>query len=333
MCGKEMPKGLADFERYVRDVLAVRVSAAPWAEGAKMPFFLRNLYSFFEIRIMDAPFLVMLDSGKEELSPAVVGKHMAQVRLHWDGEIVYVRERVTAYNRKRLIEHKIPFVVPGNQMYLPMLGIDLREHFRALRSPTPRFTPATQAVVIQILLDKLPRNRLTPAAAAHEVGYTPMTMTRVFDELESANLVAILTDGRQRFLDVQDPLKEFWGKALPYLHSPVKKRIHARLATDVLPGPLAGLSALVDYSNLAEPANPVIAVSQEKWKTLKTQHRVSELPVAESDAIEIEVWSYSPHRLADSRNVDRFSLYLSLKGDPDERVEAALEEMMAGVPW
>ena len=31
--------------------------------------------------------------------------------------------------------------------------------------------------------------------------------------------------------------------------------------------------------------------------------------------------------------IDRFSLYLSLRGSTDERVEAALEEMMEKVEW
>jgi len=42
-------------------------------------------------------------------------------------DVVYVRTRMTAFNRKRLIEQKVPFIVPGNQMYLPTLAIDLRE--------------------------------------------------------------------------------------------------------------------------------------------------------------------------------------------------------------
>lgn len=37
---------------------------------------------------------------------------------------VYILQGLEAYNRKRLIQQKGPFIVPGNQLYLPDLGID-----------------------------------------------------------------------------------------------------------------------------------------------------------------------------------------------------------------
>jgi hypothetical protein len=63
--------------------------------------------------------------------------------------VVYVTGTLASYERKRLIEHKVAFLVPGNQLYLPDLGIDLREYFR--RPPAAADTalsPATQAMLI-----------------------------------------------------------------------------------------------------------------------------------------------------------------------------------------
>jgi hypothetical protein len=37
-------------------------------------------------------------------------------------------------------------------MYLPMLGLDMREHFRRLREEIPTFSPSTQVVVLYALL-------------------------------------------------------------------------------------------------------------------------------------------------------------------------------------
>jgi hypothetical protein len=57
------------------------------------------------------------------------------------------------------------------------------------------------------------------------------------------------------------------------------------------------------------------------------------LDIAEPSASELEVWSYSPKLLADKGVFDRFSLFLSTKEDNDERVQSALESMMAKVEW
>jgi hypothetical protein len=47
----------------------------------------------------------------------------------------------------------------------------------------------------------------------------------------------------------------------------------------------------------------------------------------------LEIWSYSPVLFAKNGVADRFSIYLSLQGTEDERVESALEEMMEQIRW
>ena len=95
----------------------------------------------------------------------------------------------------------------------------------------------------------------------------------------------------------------------------------------------AGLTALAQYSALAEPANPVFAMAGKKWKKIKNRNDVMELTIAEPDACELEIWSYSPRLFEKDDVVDRFSLYLSLQPNDDERVESALEKMMEKIGW
>lgn len=324
---------LSQLKRYLYETLGAEVSPTPWDKGTRLPFFLRNLYTFFSVQLLEASCLFMLDRNEQEQSPATVRKHLDQVQDKWDGEVVYVRARVTAYNRKRLIEYKLPFVVPGNQMYLPMLGIDLREHFKKLRTETHKFSPSTQALVIHVLLHGITKKIFTPAEMAGCLGYSAMTMTRAFDELESADLGDISLDGRERCVRFSESAIDTWVKAQPFLRSPVKKRHHIKLRTADPLWPRAGLTALADYTMLAEPANSVIALSREDWKSLKQRYQVHEFPSPEPGALEIEVWSYAPSLFAKDKVVDRLSLYLSLKESRDERVEAAIEEMMKGLQW
>lgn len=329
-----MSRDLSQLERYVHETIGVDVRSTPWDEGSRLPFFLRNLYTFFEIELLHAPLLLMVDRDKKEQSPATIHKHMAHVRSRWVGEVVYVRARITSYNRKRLIGHKIPFIVPGNQMYLPGLGIDLREHFKRLRSETPKFSPSTQALVIYVLLHGATERMFTPAEMAGTLGYSAMTMTRAFDEIESADLGDFFSESRERWVQFPESLKDTWASAQPFLRSPVKKRFYIPVPDSRLPGPRAGLTALADYSMLAEPANPVVALSREDWKSMKQHQRVHEFSSPEPGALEVEVWSYAPNLGVEGDNVvDRLSLYLSLKDSRDERVEASLEEMMKGLQW
>ena len=328
-----MQKELFQLKRYLQETLGTAVSPTAWYGSRSLPFFLRKLYAFFEIRLVKTRCLLMMDHTEQEQTPANVRKHMDLVRAKWNGEIVYIRGRVTAYNRKRLIEHKVPFLVPGNQMYLPFLGIDLREHFKKLRVETVKFSPSTQALVIHLLLSGNTERIVTPAEMAQCLGYSTMTMTRAFDELESVGLGKIFTIGRERRLRFTEPVKAIWEKTQPFLRSPVKKCVQVGPPDLESPGPRAGLTALAHYSMLVKPANPVFALSKKDWKLLEQRRHVNKLPNKEPGAIEIEVWSYSPTLFAKKRLVDRLSLYLSLKESKDERVEAALEEMMKGQQW
>ena len=323
---------LDQFERYLRETLGMTVTPTPWEAASRVPFFLRDRYRFFEAQLAETPCLLMVDKGGREESPAVIRKHIEQVRARWNDPVIYVRDRVVAYNRKRLIEQKTPFVVPGNQMYLPMLGVDLRERFRKPLAARGSFRPSTQALLTHMLLRGT--ENLSPTELAATLGYSVMTMSRALDELQATGLGESSRSGRDRSLHLTEPRLAVWKKAQPFLRDPVKSRCPIRLARDLdLPGPRAGLSALARYSMLAEPHNAVVALSTRDWKLLRQREAVTEAAGDEPDGLIVEVWSYAPTLLATEGVVDRLSLYLSLRGNPDERIEAALDEMMEAVAW
>jgi hypothetical protein len=113
----------------------------------------------------------------------------------------------------------------------------------------------------------------------------------------------------------------------------VNKRLLIRRTEGTESGIRAGLTALAHYSMLAQPAYTTYALNRQDWKALRQQHKIINVPAQDPDASEIEVWWYPPALFAEGGMVDPLSLYLSLKADPDERTEAALEEMMEKFEW
>ena len=323
---------LHELECYLHDALGVSVKTTPWSGVGQLPPVLREKYRFAKAELLGLRALLVIDANPEEQSPATVRKHLDMLQSKQPAELIYVRARVTAYNRKRLIEQKVPFIVPGNQMYLPMLAIDLREHFRRIREEAPTFSPSTQVVVLHAMLRDAGQV-LIPSEMAPLLGYSAMTMTRAFDELETAKLAEVTVRGRERCLRFIGDRREIWEKAQPFLRNPVSKRLFIRRINGAEGATHAGLTALAHYSMLAPPAYTTYALSREEWKTLRQQHKIIEVPVQDPDVSEIEVWWYSPARFAEHGMVDQLSLYLSLKADHDERTETALEEMMEKIEW
>jgi DNA-binding MarR family transcriptional regulator len=320
------------IQHYLLESLGVAVSPVRWPTEGQLPLYLRSSYSFYQARILDLPCLLMADRGEENPAAATIRKHMDHVRSKWPGEIIYVRGQVAAYQRKRLIEQKVAFIVPGNQMYLPPLGIDLREHFRRLRQPNTTLSPATQVVVLHALLCRYER-ACVPRELAERLGYTKMTMTRVFHELGATDMAEISTRGRQRCLTFNRTRRDLWQEASPLLRSPVKKRQHVRLTKQKQIGPVAGLSALARYSMLSAPSISTVATSVNRWKEIQQSGDFPKTAADDPDSQQVEVWSYDPELFSDGQTVDRLSLYLSLRGNENERVEAAMEEMMEAVAW
>jgi len=323
---------LRQLERYLHEALGIAASIRPWRGAERLPHFLREQYGFAETTLLGTFCLLAVDTGGAEQSPAVVRKHIDLLRTKQDGEVIYVRPSVTAYNRKRLVEHKVPFVVPGNQMYLPMLAIDLREYFRRQRAELPTFSPATQVVVLLALL-RGGEDELIPSVVAGRLGYSAMTMTRAFDELEAANLGTVIIRGRERCLRLTRDRQELWAKAQPFLRSPVLKRLFIRRIDPNKSEIRAGLTALARYSMLAPPAHATYAFSRDEWKRWCQRHKVIDVPAQDPDVQEIEIWNYSPVLFEKEGFVDPLSLYLSLKGDNDERLQSALDEMMREQGW
>jgi hypothetical protein len=328
---------LSKLQHYFDDVLGITPQVKPWPEAVELPVFLRQGYSFFAARILCTEVLFAFDRELPLRSPRTIRTQLQQVEAHCGRPVVFVREQLDAFQRKRLIELNTAFVIPGNQMYLPELAIDLREHFRARREIREHVSPATQAALIDLLLRPFGEEQ-NSTAIGKRLGYTKMTMSRTFNELDALKLVEIQHRGRQRVLIPPENRRQLWTKAEPLLQSPVKS-VHyiSRLSGvgTIIPtkGLISGLSALSHYTMLETPKTPAVAVTSKRWLQYLNVMPQVEVHPDEYDALTVEVWSYDPALFATPSVVDRLSLYLSLKHVRDERVEMALEEMLEQMPW
>jgi DNA-binding MarR family transcriptional regulator len=328
-----MDKPLRKFERYLNETLGldVRVSEV-LTEKLNLPYYLQDAFTIYGLQLRGLDCLLAIPRENTEQTPATIKKYMQQIQDKSGREVVYMRESISTYDRKRLIEHKVSFVVPGNQLYLPILGIDFREYLKKVRTKTTKISPATQAVILYALYHDANRS-YTPLELSELLDYTPMTMTRALDELEAAGIGEIAVSGKNRLLSFSESKTTIWEKALPVLRSPVKKRVWTGCPRNNWRCVRSGLSALAEYSLLAEPKQPVFAISQNNWKALRQRGEANELPYAEQNSCHMEVWGYDPCTIDGNGIADRLSLYLSLKDDLDERILAALDDMMKGMAW
>jgi hypothetical protein len=319
------------IEQYIKKTLNISIALQEWKEAQRLPIYLRQRYKFFLTRILSTNCLLIVDVDQNGLTPATIDSDLTVLKSSWPGELIYVHTAISSYNRDRLIKHKIPFIAPGAQMFLPMIGIDLREHFKRLRETRTIFSPATQALILNMIYGKKFEG-VTPSEMAKDLGYSPMTMTRTFDELQQAGIGEHLVKGKVRSLRVNGTGASFWEDSLPYLRSPVKVPMHIADLKSPKVGVLAGLSAVAHYSSLAEPRNTILAIDKSQVGSVLLDKKFLR-PAPEPGTTEIQVWFYSPLLFSKKSIADPLSVFLSLKDDEDERTQSALVELMEGIKW
>lgn len=331
-----MPNLAAAVLHHIHDVLGIQApEAKPWARASELPYFLRDAFEFSELELLGQAVVLAIRRNEAKPSLSEVNTWLGKAGAVAGQPVVYVTDALASYERRRLIAHKVPFIVPGNQLYLPDLGLDLREYFRQ-RAPAAdaALSPSAQAMLIAALLRKHWQADWQPSLVAAELGYTPMTLSRAVKELTSARLAEAYMVGRTRWLRMGLPPDQIWELAKPVLRTPVKRTVWVAAHGDLadLPRRLAGQSALAIQSMLTEPKYPVFAITSADWKAA-TDAGLSEIPEPEAGAQEWQLWSYSPALEHNTNTVDPISLMLSLQHSTDDRIQLALDELKEQLPW
>jgi hypothetical protein len=333
MIGGGMTDLIENLKKYLDESLGVEISIFPWKEQKKLPLFLFDAYTFFETSLLNNPCLIMISKNETELAAHIIQNHLKQVTKKWNDPFIYISDTISSYNRKRLIQHHIPFIIPNNQIYIPDFGFDLREHFKQQRICKEFFSPATQTVIISTLFREK-NERLIPSELASTLGYSPMTMTRVFNELETAGIGKLIKKGKERQWFFEDSKKDLWEQTNDKLRSPIRSRESMKLwpGSKKVQMPLAGISALAETTMINSPPLLIYAIGVEEYRQTNIPKGFQISPVDEAD-FELEIWNYNPILFAKGGKVDPFSLYLSLRETTDERIETALEELMEKIQW
>ena len=325
---------------YLQETLGIQPARRLWSGAAKLPYYLQDEFELHELKAGDRSILLAVSRRKKHQTPSALRERLEKLKTLASRPVVYVIGALASYERKRLIEQKVPFIVPGNQLYLPDLGIDLREYFRQPQKESVNaFSPATQALLLRALLSKATQREWNPAEMAHEVGYTAMTVSRAVSELTTTGVARLDQRGRARWLLMDRTPAETWELIRPRLRTPIKRQFwaHTPTTSDHKDAPLAGLSALAYYTQLADPATPVYALATERLRSPGFKN-VKEIPEPVPGGCQLQVWSYAPilevsARNHDKRAVDPLSLSLSFQGNTDERIDLALEELKEQFPW
>jgi len=320
-------------KRYLKENLGIDADISSWPFESELPLFLKAIYKFKKIQILNFEYILITPESETSSTPATIEKHINWIQDHFSTEVIVLSTSLLGYDRKRLINRKIPFIVPGKQMYLPIQGIDFREHTTNIRSERRKgLSPSAQAFFLYCLYEGISDNINTNNIIGN-FRYTKMTISRIFSELNENEILVKSGNGHNVTYSFKSDKKSIWNNYQKEFQSPVTKSGWILKKQEDHLGPVAGLSALSQYTNISEPNYSTIAVNTNQWQLLKDSQHIEWIPKQELGVIRLEKWNYNPELFSKNGVIDPLSLYLSLRNSHDERVSAASNTLLGKMLW
>ncbi|MCL1873941.1 MAG: MarR family winged helix-turn-helix transcriptional regulator [Clostridiales bacterium] len=304
---------------YISETLGVTVTKEPWSDFSGLPIFIFNSYDIQKVALGGVPCLFVKPKGELPTIPALK-KHLEIIGEKGGLPRVAILDSINARQRKALINARISFVVDKTQLYLPFMGILLSERFNKPKAISEILMPSAQMLLFHYLYQG--KKELFTSGIADKLNFSQMQISRAVKQLSLLGLVNSSKVGVRVFIEGTEEGKALFGKAKPFLLNPVRKRLF--IEADALPKdlPLSGLSALAEYSMLAEPNVAIYAYFGKVSDIQGTDMLVDE------GQVELEIWQYDPVILSRLSGIaDPLSVAVSLQNIDDPRVEQAIEEM------
>ena len=245
--------------------------------------------------------------------------------------VVYLLPSAPAYQRQRLIDREVYFVVSEKYAHLPMLVANERvRHKKAAKALSP--------VAQYILLYHLQVESLEGLSANDVKGklpYSYASITLGMTCLEDLGLCERIADGSKRkVLHFHRKGIELWEQAGSVFVSPVEQKVYCDGLDTQEAYPVCGINALAHYTHLNPDPERMVMMIASQFRSLAVAKAIQN-PNEYDGNIVIEVWRYPP--VTGSREtplwVDKLSLALSLRDDTDARVEGEVEQLINRMEW
>lgn len=245
--------------------------------------------------------------------------------------IVFLLPACPAYERQRLIDKDVYFVVSEKYVHLPMLLAN--ERVRKTKQ-AKALTPVAQ----YLLLYHLQIGSIEGMAARDiedKIPYSYASITLGLTCLEDLGLCKKVAEASKRKV-IHFDMKgmNLWEQAQPFLVNPVEERIYCDglLSDDSFPE--CGINALAHYTRLNPDPERTIMMSVKQLRNFKSSEALVRPNEFDGNII-IEAWKYPPVTAIGVKAewVDKLSLAISLCEDEDPRVEGEVERLINETEW
>ena len=287
-------------------------------------------YKFYDGEFHCMPLLFVEPKGKVA-APRSLSVTASNLTSLFQLPTVFLLPACPAYERQRLIDKDVYFIVSDKYVHLPMLLAN--ERIRKTKQ-AKALTPVAQ----YLLLYHLQIESIEGLAARdieNKIPYSYASITLGVTCLEDLGLCQKVSDGSKRKVIHFDKMgKELWEQAQPLLVNPVEERIYCDNLLTEEHFTTCGINALAHYTWLNPDPERIIMMTVKQLRDFRASGIIVRPNEFDGNII-IEAWKYPPVTSIGIKAewVDRLSLAVSLREDADPRVEGEVERLINDIEW
>ena len=247
-----------------------------------------------------------------------------------------IADDINPKHRPLLVRSGVQFVYRDESIFAPSLAVMFKK-LRAYKHKDLKgeiikrpLHPLSLKLLAAHLTRQLPREiglqNLLTLLKKHGAKISLSKLSLVMNELVQFGVTTTLGNGPKKKFVFSEP-SAIWtslneGTVAPFMKT-VALPHFKKSGTDYM---LAGESALAEYSDLASPKIPTVAMTMEGYRKLATPSAGQDL--AQSGAY-VQVWKENPKLFSIKGKLNPVELYFSMREHTDERVQLALKTMLA----
>lgn len=287
-------------------------------------------YQFYDGEYRDIR-LTFLKPKNGNPSPKVCAITSGRISEIMRSPVVFILESSPSYERQRLIDKDVFFVMRDKFANLPMLVAN--ERMRKSR-PAKRLTPIAQYILLYHLqVESL--EGMSARDMSDKFPYSYESVTLGLTCLSDLELCKKVSDGgKSKFIRFSLKGKELWDKAKDFLIDPVEKRVYCDSLVTEQEFAQCNINALSHYTWLNPDHSQMFMMSKKELQSLIAEKALHNMNEYDGDVM-IEAWKYPIVSNKDDNNewVDKLSLAISLREDDDPRVEGEIERLINELEW
>lgn len=290
-----------------------------------VPLYLVHSYEYIAGKVFGQDVLFALAKTSSNFGVRQLEKQYEILGAEAKRPIVFVFESLKPHMKQGLIKRQIPFIIPDRAIFIPNQVISVAHVPSVAVEEKQSLSSWAEVFLIRQLL-KGDLEGKTGLELSELLPISKMTVSRAFRELELSSLAELQQKAQSKTLHF-DNRDSLWQRVEKKLRNPVKTIVFVSSLPESSISRKSGISALSEMSMLADDRLPTFAISEQSFREALRTEKLKK--VFEEDAVSrMEIWIRDPKMLSADGCVDPISLYISLKDNPDERVQHELETLM-----